>query len=208
MQIADFKNRNKFSWGFISILMNLPSFILISFLPSLKTKNEKEEYNRKITLKYDLIGYCSAIILFIILAGLYYFSAKPKFAITFNVWFHIIFIFLIMTSSVVLASFLLSFIRLIKNTEFPKAVLLFYKLFVIFYPLSIVAGAIYAKHMWGRFWSWDLKEISSLLIYYIGIMICTYFLIRVPNKTTQFLLSVLHIGIFLFLSIFLPELLI
>jgi ABC-type transport system involved in cytochrome c biogenesis permease subunit len=36
-----------------------------------------------------------------------------------------------------------------------------------FLTVCIVSGAIWAEHVWGRFWSWDPKETWSLITWLI-----------------------------------------
>ena len=40
--------------------------------------------------------------------------------------------------------------------------------------LTIISGAIWAQHAWGRFWSWDPKETASLITWGIYLILVNY----------------------------------
>ncbi len=45
-----------------------------------------------------------------------------------------------------------------------------YKLHVVAFPLwtfTVIAGAIWAEHAWGRYWNWDPKEVWSFVIWVV-----------------------------------------
>ncbi len=56
-------------------------------------------------------------------------------------------------------------------SAFPKAEALeslSYRLTVIgfvFWTFTVIAGAIWAEHAWGRYWGWDTKEVWSFIIW-------------------------------------------
>ena len=56
-------------------------------------------------------------------------------------------------------------------SAFPKAEALeslAYRLTVIgfvFWTFTVIAGAIWAEHAWGRYWGWDTKEVWSFIIW-------------------------------------------
>ena len=45
-----------------------------------------------------------------------------------------------------------------------------YRLHVVAFPLwtfTVIAGAIWAEHAWGRYWNWDPKEVWSFVIWVV-----------------------------------------
>lgn len=70
----------------------------------------------------------------------------------------------------------------------------FMALGLIFDTLGVVAGAIWAKDAWGRYWSWDTLETWSLVTWLsIGLMLH----VRASFKTPPRINSLLIVGVFL-----------
>jgi cytochrome c-type biogenesis protein CcsB len=62
----------------------------------------------------------------------------------------------------------LSFVRGIPSAE--RLETLAYRLLVVgfvFWTFTLMAGAIWAEHAWGRYWGWDTKEVWTLIVWVI-----------------------------------------
>ncbi|MCX7725964.1 MAG: c-type cytochrome biogenesis protein CcsB [Chitinispirillaceae bacterium] len=75
------------------------------------------------------------------------------------------------------------FNTLLPNISFEKLDIISHKAIIIGYPLftigALFAGAIWAEQAWGSFWSWDPKEVCSLLVWLIYTF---YFHVRIFHK--------------------------
>ncbi|MCX7821004.1 MAG: cytochrome c biogenesis protein CcsA [Brevinematales bacterium] len=60
------------------------------------------------------------------------------------------------------------------------------KIATLFISIGILSGSIWAKEAWGRFWSWDPKEIGALFI-----LIFSLLSIFIKNKKIQFIILTL-----------------
>ena len=202
VKLAEFKKRSKLCWGIFALLAIAPSFFVVSLLPSLATADERKSYEGKFTREYNRVGYILGIIITLVLVVIYYlrYISSPTCPgpALHSTWLHIHFVFLFMACSAILVGSVFSFIRLIRNSNFPAVSLDFLSVTVMLLFASIIAGAVWEYSVFGSYWSWDPKETWSLILLSTGIIVYTYAALRVPSAITQVVIYTLYLALFLF----------
>lgn len=203
IKMAKFKNRPSGIWKLFAVIASVPTFILLSFLPSAREKSDKEAYDSNFTGTYDSVGYILTAICSVLFIAFFYFrlygpTAPPLYPALQNNLLHIHVPLALVAYSSAIATFILSIVRMAKDSLFPKAIIKLQSFAVLLFFASVIFGAIWADQAWGQYWTWDPKETWSLILTNLLIAGTTYLTISVPGKIKALLMSFIQVAVITF----------
>lgn len=202
-KMAKFKNRNYIIWKILAVIASVPTFIVLSFMPSVREKSDREAYASHFTASYDSTGYILGAICSILFVAIFYFrlygpTAMPLVPALQNSLLHIHVPLALIAYSLVIAAFILSIVRTAKDSLFPRAILKLQSFAVLLFFFSIIFGSIWAEIAWGSYWTWDPKETWSVILSSVLIAVTTYLTISVPGKVKGLLMSFIQVAVITF----------
>ncbi len=202
LKMAKFKNRKAIIWKMLAILLPVPTFIVLSFLPSMREKPDRVSYDSHLTANYSAIGYVLAATCSVLFIAFFYFrlyaTLSPIVPALRNGLIHIHVPLALIAYSLVIAAFALALIRTAKNSLLPRAILKLQSFAVLLLSFSIIFGSIWADIAWGKYWTWDPKETWSLILLSLLIATTTYLTISVPGKVKSLLMCSIQVAVITF----------
>lgn len=79
-----------------------------------------------------------------------------------------------------------AFVKKIERKKYEKAIYLILKIAFPFMVLGLLLGALWADEVWGNYWTWDIKEVWSLIT--AAFYLCYFHARKVPSMKDKALI--------------------